>query len=508
MNNLNCDSLKAISNSGIVKQHAHKIAEIAKSRNEFILIRPVNKDATQLIEENYGTKGLHIKPKSSNWGPQAGFICVDSNLSKCHGNFKQILANQTNIEHALEIDNPYSIEVPLMLSEKLLKSLLESKKIELVNKNDQLYVGLKNEIPVSEYLFSIVKIPNPFYKYKKNLLNKNLTCGLFLCGDIHGDIKNFQYLLDIQFKKIIDENDDCGYIVKYKSVSQNSKFKNLMVIAALPSCFPKRHFEFNYKQEQLYSTKVIELFNNPLITDGFLPVTADYDLFAVCPYLGSFKAHLNWQKIRKQSLDLSDVTHVVSKALNHDSRRKSDVDYGIMSDSVSATRDAINRAAEKCGYKGGNVAQHGVEMDNLLCPNIDFPISIFTPEGRILTIEPSERSPAYDPFAVYTLFLVLRRIARVNYAVYRNRSWSQIVESDSNRKLLTFLYEPELLNEASVENQDFFSDFLINIFRGATHVISPEHSISLDEGLSIRDLQHFHLRMEEYYIKNYINPLD
>ena len=68
--------------SGMVPEHAWAFAEIAARRDVVILARPVNPDATPLIKQNAATKGMNLKGKSSNWGPQKGYIPVNQRYSK------------------------------------------------------------------------------------------------------------------------------------------------------------------------------------------------------------------------------------------------------------------------------------------------------------------------------------------------------------------------------------------------------------------------------------------
>jgi hypothetical protein len=68
--------------SGMVPDHAMAWARVADSANVIILNRPVNPDATPLIYENASTKGMNLKGKSSDWGPQKGLIPVNQRFSK------------------------------------------------------------------------------------------------------------------------------------------------------------------------------------------------------------------------------------------------------------------------------------------------------------------------------------------------------------------------------------------------------------------------------------------
>ncbi|MDI6451810.1 anthrax toxin-like adenylyl cyclase domain-containing protein [Anaerobaca lacustris] len=72
----------AIAWAGMVPTHAQQFVAVADRQHIVILARPVNQDATPLIAAGAATKGMAIKGKSSNWGPQRGLIPVDQRFSK------------------------------------------------------------------------------------------------------------------------------------------------------------------------------------------------------------------------------------------------------------------------------------------------------------------------------------------------------------------------------------------------------------------------------------------
>lgn len=72
----------AIRWAGIVPSHAEVYAELADQQKAVILVRPVNRDATKLIADDNATKAMAVKGKSSNWGPQTGFIPEKQRFSK------------------------------------------------------------------------------------------------------------------------------------------------------------------------------------------------------------------------------------------------------------------------------------------------------------------------------------------------------------------------------------------------------------------------------------------
>src|SRR3954471_5401198 len=68
--------------SGIAREHASAIAQVACGMDEVIAFRPVNQAAASWIGQGYATKGLTIHGKSSDKPLIQGLIPVDQHLSK------------------------------------------------------------------------------------------------------------------------------------------------------------------------------------------------------------------------------------------------------------------------------------------------------------------------------------------------------------------------------------------------------------------------------------------
>ena len=68
--------------AGIPESHSSVFATVAKETNTVVASRAVGIYATQLILEGYATKGYHVKAKSCDWGPMAGFVLADPSLGK------------------------------------------------------------------------------------------------------------------------------------------------------------------------------------------------------------------------------------------------------------------------------------------------------------------------------------------------------------------------------------------------------------------------------------------
>ncbi len=77
--------LAAIDRSNLVPSHAEALSRVAGREDVIILTRPVNEASTALIAAGQATKGMHVKGKSSSWGPHIGLIAVDQAFSKMAG---------------------------------------------------------------------------------------------------------------------------------------------------------------------------------------------------------------------------------------------------------------------------------------------------------------------------------------------------------------------------------------------------------------------------------------
>ena len=119
---LGLDKVANYENQGIPVGYLMKMQEVADEENVMIAVRPVEKICRTLIEEGYGSKGLNIKGKSSNWGPMAGFIPVNQHFSKVSGNPEQVAKyNHKNVDY-IHV-NKSAVQEQLHISTKRIKEL-------------------------------------------------------------------------------------------------------------------------------------------------------------------------------------------------------------------------------------------------------------------------------------------------------------------------------------------------------------------------------------------------
>ena len=75
-------TIEAARLSGMPISHARCFQQVANNSKCMVASRSVGIYATQLILGNYASKGYHVKTKSCNWGPMAGFVLSDPRFSK------------------------------------------------------------------------------------------------------------------------------------------------------------------------------------------------------------------------------------------------------------------------------------------------------------------------------------------------------------------------------------------------------------------------------------------
>ncbi len=119
---------------GIPRTHALKMQEVATDMQTVFGIRPVDSGVRKLIEENYPTKNILVKGKSSNWGLQNGFICVDQRLSKKEGHSEIIEKQNKAIQAGL--DQGHFTKTQLTISDARIKELEELGTIRVIAKDE------------------------------------------------------------------------------------------------------------------------------------------------------------------------------------------------------------------------------------------------------------------------------------------------------------------------------------------------------------------------------------
>jgi Anthrax toxin LF subunit len=204
---------------------------VAAERNEIIMFRDTGCWSRPYIAAGHPTKPFHVKGKSADWGPQAGLVPLNSEFSKAFAQKdidKGIAANR----HAIQ--GNYARPIPLFVSEQFVQNEL------LVRK------GSANRPPIDR-----VTRPRPGIIY-------------FFCTKPNDDphAPGRPYVL---FGK--KESGDRYQIFTFPLDAARTKERELFL-----------------KESSGEPLLVMT------VPGADLPITGDYDLFAVCPSWGNYGA--------------------------------------------------------------------------------------------------------------------------------------------------------------------------------------------------------------------------
>ena len=224
---------------------------VADQRNEIIMFRDTGCWSRPYIAAGHPTKPFHVKGKSSDWGPHAGLVPLNSEFSKAFAQKdidKGIAANK----HAIQ--GNYGRPIPLFVSEQFIRNEL------LVAK------GSARRTPIDR-----VTTPRPGVMY-------------FFCT-----------------KPNDDPNAPGKPYVLFGKKDSGDQYQ----IFTFPLDAPKT------KERELF---LKESSGEPMLVmtvpGADLPITGDYDLFAVCPAWSSYGA-----KDKKMDPTLDDTRQNASAKL-------------------------------------------------------------------------------------------------------------------------------------------------------------------------------------------------
>ena len=350
--------------SGMVVSHVDIIAGVAKQMNAAIMVRQVNKDSTRLIEEGFTTKDLHVKGKSSNWGPQAGFICCDQALSKlAKKDLSLVPAFNGKIKES--ISQGYAVAVPLLVSADRVRELMSGGRIKQLNTDKGVMQVTCMGKPHQVFqLYPVHAMPTGTMPL---VYKKHMHVVTRLCADIPA-LKT-----------------GCWVLYDTRQIGESAaRWEPVMVLAEKKSG---------------------------------IPLTADYDLFSICPHLGT----TGFQKQADAKQNFRMAANSVRNALGTYDRRAVDIDLGRITAFSRQVKDQINNGITATGCR--RVVHHGCEVDNPVT-ELDYPVTTIMPSGEVVAAENQQELEA-----------VVRDLHRLGYAFYANRLWSQKGEVTSTTKV-------------------------------------------------------------------------
>lgn len=375
----------AVKKSGLVPDHVEKFLKIASTQKTFLLFRPVNPMSTSLIASGFGTKGLDIHSKSSDWGPQAGFICVDQTLSKKWGVSKSITQGEKDARHSINYAEGKVVELPLLITAGRHKELLEMSLYQATAVGDGLSLS---GTPGSDV-----------YDIRLHPVSKIGSVGEVFGVETQQLLTSYAAKIAVMLTKIPELKQ--GYLVLYRRRSADTiPGLSYAAAAARPASIAGAR---------------------PVIVLGYasngLPVTADYDMFAICPSLSLFRAQYNWGRAiavtRGQGnaqAAWSGVNSAVQAGLGTRDRRQVHADLGRLTAFQRRIKDLMNAAV---ATPGRQVVHHGTEQDNTQFPEQDAQILIITPWHKVGSAENWQEVQN-----------MCQDMIRLGYVFYSNRTYN------------------------------------------------------------------------------------
>lgn len=219
--------------NGMTMEDMQACKAVANRLNEVIIFRSTGSWSMRWIAAGYPTKNFHVKGKSSDWGPQAGFVPYDGIYSKVGGNPTKAKegtdANQDGIDHK------YASQVQLTL-----------KKVEL---------AMQVDVPAGNPRKKAIAEQSPIEK-SKDLLLRALRSG---------DQKVF-------FFRAVWQSGDVYAIYAYtgKDNAATLRYKTAAAGGVFDTAMMKE-----YEPLMVMTSSEKGADNRPM--------TGDYDLMAVCP---------------------------------------------------------------------------------------------------------------------------------------------------------------------------------------------------------------------------------
>ena len=365
--------------SGMDFRHADAYLKIAIDKKVVILARPVNPDSTELIIRGAATKGMNVKGKSSNWGPQKGYIPVEQRYSK--------LWRTAGNDRDKEVEE----------FNKKTKALLKAEKSDYQDsKGNPIAIGRQLKHSWNGNAYSVWMDP----KFK------DAEQSIYLCrgepansdsvvryekgkDDAHSEEKT-----DIK-RKSLERPCDCHEWFDWRTTETGFDIKNKPMTPRQPD-----------RCEDLRPLQVLADNTHP--DKAFL--TADYDLLTtgfLCPQgkntpLDACQATLKINKPEavkdeKDPTCIAGSTEMVNaeymKGYPPEPMPCLDPQTGLITVAQVELLKALNQAVQDTGYTGGKVSHHGPETQFFASPYVDYPITAFDPgipglpeTARILSI--------------------------------------------------------------------------------------------------------------------------
>lgn len=356
--------------AGFPPVHVTAFKNVACRKKVVISSRELNPLCTDLVLEGYAAKGFHIKAKTCDWGPMAGFVPEDYRFTKGSQNL-----DTQKKEIGTAFTEHHAKCVPLFISEARLNSLVEHKLMTITASRGQVHDVTANPDGGEAYKFVLVK-------------TQAAPPGC----------------------------DEAMWAINYDLMQSEEASPARSIVDGIP--------------RGMAGPKPVYGMANPHSAEDLgirAAVAGDYDLWCVFPHSSDHMADISSRPMNLRATMLPGagkfVTQQAAKAglifkdreaLLHAAKAE-DKHLGNISDGIRKIRAELNH---ECASKGGDVVQHSDYGGNPFGA-IDYPLIFFIPDPATSF----KAAGAHVAHNMADLKHILHDITKKRYVLKLNPAW-------------------------------------------------------------------------------------
>jgi toxin LF subunit len=364
--------------AGFPQVHITAFQTVA-SRNRFVISsRELNPLCTDLVLEGYAAKGFHIKAKTCDWGPMAGFVPADYRFTKG----SQDIAKQKE-----EIGNAFghhALCVPLYISEARLTKLAEHGVVRIIKRT-----GTTVELEAAPTGGSALKFT----------LVRLMTAP----PGMSGRMWSVNYAPGVKAESAPGQPAVSHDMPVWPGLTPVLGMTNPGGVAALGA---RAAVAGDY---DLWCIFPHESVGGSGISDRLMPLRSTL--------VG--KAAQNPGGLVARQAAAANLIFQSGAQRAALAQQKEDAHLGNISHAVLKVRTELNAACAGAGYTGGNIVQHSDYGGNPFA-TIDFPLIFFIPDPATQFQQTTFDVAIDQP----ELKRILRELKRMGYILKLNPAWS------------------------------------------------------------------------------------
>jgi hypothetical protein len=331
------DTRRACELSGTPDSHARCFHQVADATDCVISSRSVGRYATGLLLEGYASKGFHVKAKSCNWGPMAGFVLSDPRFTKRGTAAEAREAQRGDVHKALKDG---AEETQVFISEERRKAVEEAGWMTRAGGtiNEMVYTG---KPPGGDELRFVLRRTMDGVPGARG---KQMWGVFYATGE--------KALPGRLAKPAAPAGPSFGKPVARPGLEAPKAAGGLEPVMALVDPLCPSSLKGTYRAA----------------------LTGDYDLWAVFPRAGAFAG----RTADRRAVPGSDRFNVgLAEFAKH-----GDAHMGNVTPRVIDVKERLNHAIRAAGYEGGNAVHHGDEVGRPKVTEVELDFIAFVPHDR------------------------------------------------------------------------------------------------------------------------------